>query len=115
MIVWDDPDAPHARDVTGTLTRDTTVRVLNFSGSGCLLESQRSFESGTIGTLRLLVGDQEISDAVQVVRCHRIQGAGALYHVGLDFVWASPPHARTLRHVLRYGGELARLLTTRTM
>jgi hypothetical protein len=110
MIEWDEHDVLPS-EVVGMLARDVAVRIVNFSGSGCLVESRCRVELGTIGTLRLMVGREEISDTVQIVRCQQIEGAGALRHVGLQFVWTSPPHPRTLRHVMRHGGEFACLLT----
>jgi hypothetical protein len=92
-------------ELLGVLRREFQVRLLNFSGSGCLLESQRSVEPGTIGTLRLLVGEDEYSDDVQIVRCQPIEG-GSSYHVGAEFVWAAPPHPRSLRRAMNSSGEL---------
>jgi PilZ domain len=94
-------------ELLGVLRRELQVRLLNFSGSGCLLESQRRVEPGTIGTLRLHLGEDEYSDDVRIVRCQPIEG-GSIYHVGAEFVWTAPPHPRSLRRVVnRSGAELA--------
>jgi PilZ domain len=95
----------------GMLRRELPVRLLNFSGSGCLMESERPVEPGTIGTLRLTMGSHEYVDDVRVVRCQAIEG-GSIYHLGVQFVWTAPPHARSLRRALSRGGdELSAVLT----
>jgi hypothetical protein len=94
-------------ELLGVLRRELEVRLLNFCGSGCLLESQRRVEPGTIGTLRLHLGEDEYSDDVRIVRCQPIEG-GSIYHVGAEFVWTAPPHARSLRRAVNLsGGQLA--------
>jgi PilZ domain len=98
---------PCSGELLGVLRRELQVQLLNFSGSGCLLESQRRVEPGTIGTLRLRLGEDEYSDDVRIVRCQVIEG-GSIYHVGAEFVWTAPPHPRSLRRAVnRSGGELA--------
>jgi hypothetical protein len=62
-------------------------------------------EPGTIGTLRLVVGEDEYSDDVRIVRCQPIEG-GSSYHVGAEFVWTTLPHPRSLRRAVNRGGEL---------
>lgn len=95
----------------GVLRREVQVRLLNLSGSGCLMESERRVEPGTIGSLRLMLGGDEYSDDVRIVRCQVIEG-GSNYHVGVEFVWAAPPHPRSLRRALSRGGDaLASRLT----
>jgi hypothetical protein len=91
--------APNAR--LGVLSRDIRVQVLNCSSAGCLLEADASLDVGTVASLRLVVGGQEFSDDVQVVRCRAIAGAGSLHHIGARLLWTCPPGERTLRHALR--------------
>jgi PilZ domain len=95
----------YSGELLGVLRRELTVRLLNFSGSGCLLESERRVEPGTIGTLRLVVGEDEYSDDVRIVRCQPIEG-GSSYHVGAEFVWTTPPHPRSLRRAVSRGGQI---------
>ncbi len=83
------------------LARDLQVRVLSVSGSGCLIESPRRIEVGLVGRLWLRFGFEEYEDDIHVVRCQAIEGAGALYHVGLRFVW-SPRHAGSIRHAVAH-------------
>ncbi|MGH7900015.1 MAG: PilZ domain-containing protein [Candidatus Binatia bacterium] len=88
----------------GVLRREVQVRLLNLSGSGCLMESERRVEPGTIGRLRIMLGGDEYADDVRIVRCQAIEG-GSIYHVGVEFVWTAPPHPRSLRRALSRGGD----------
>lgn len=81
----------------GVLENDIEVRLLNVSGSGCLVESMRPLP---IGSTAVLSVDSEyglLLDEVQVVRCELLQGAGNRYSVGLHFLWVTMPEAQTLR------------------
>lgn len=90
---------PNPCDYTGVLTRDLQVRVVDISGAGCLIESQRRLEPGTIGRLRLTFGDDEYAEHVEVVRCQRLDGR-CVYHVGVRFIWMSPCRAGSIREAL---------------
>jgi hypothetical protein len=92
-------DILHADDLIGVLARDIDVRLLNVSASGCLVESQYRLESGTAATLRLQMDDEEYCDDVLVTRCHEVQGAGSTFHLGVEFLWTTPPGSRSLRRV----------------
>ena len=106
----------HLIDDSGVLTRDLRAFVINVSKSGCLIESPRRLAVGTIGSLRLQIGNQEYLDDVEVVRCQPIQGSSKC-HVGVRFLWTTARHGRSIRHaVTRYGAELAGVPnTTRVM
>lgn len=91
-----------AVDALGVIHRHVTVRLVNISGSGCLLESQSPLEPGTVGTLSMAVDGNEFSDLVRIARCREIVGAGGLYHVGVQFLWEDTPGLRALR---RLGAE----------
>lgn len=69
-----------------TIGRDLSVRVLNVSTSGCLIESHISVPPGVTGRLRLTLEGREFAEDVRVVRCVRIAGAGPLHHLGLEFL-----------------------------
>ena len=84
----------------GILTRDVHVRILNYSRSGCLLESSARIEPGTIGSLRFVIDGSEFIDDVQVVRCQPVEGASARYRVGAQFLWTVAPGKGTLRGAL---------------
>jgi hypothetical protein len=94
-------------DVMGVLARDVDVRLLNVSASGCLIESRRRIESGTTAALRLLVDGDEYVDDVIVSRCSEVQGAGARYHVGVEYLWTTAPGARSLRRMAMRLQQLA--------
>ena len=84
----------------GIATRDVSVRVLNCSASGCLLETNAYLDPGAIASLRITVGADEFEDDVQVMRCQAVEGAGALFRVGVRFLWSGSPERRALRHVV---------------
>ena len=83
----------------GTATSDISVTVINCSASGCLLLASSPLTVGLTGSLRLVVGGVEATDAIEVVRCQRIEGA-ASYHIGARFLWTAPPRVDSIRHVL---------------
>ena len=85
----------------GVLSKDFRLHLLNCSSSGCLLETTSQIEIGTIGTLRLTLDGDDYNEEVQVVRCHKIAGAGSVYHVGAKFLWTAVPAAGSLRRAMR--------------
>ena len=64
----------HGTDRVGVLIRDFPVRILNYSSSGCLVETATRIESGTIGSLRFMIDGDECVDDVQVVRFMNMTG-----------------------------------------
>ena len=84
----------------GVLTRVCHMRVLNCSVSGCLLETDRRFDIGSIASIRVVIDGRELLDDVQIVRCQPIAGAGSIYHIGAEFLWTSPPGVRSIRAAL---------------
>ena len=78
------------------LEKETTVRVLNCSTSGCLLEMAIPMDHGTIAALRLPWQAQQFADDIQIVRCQPIEG-GSRYHVGAAFLWTTPPRQGSFR------------------
>lgn len=103
---------PSPHNALGVLSRELHVRVLNCSSSGCLLETSAQLPVGTVGSLSLQIGSTELLDDVRVVRCQPIAGSGALFHVGLEFLWTAVPGARSLRLAMQAapvqsdGGEI---------
>jgi hypothetical protein len=91
----------------GSLAKEVRVRVLNCSGSGCLLESDAPIPVGAVAKLRIAFGGHEFDDTVRVVRCQLLVGTGNIYHVGTQFLATTPPYAGTLRYLMRR--ELNRL------
>ena len=88
-------------DLFGVLGRDVPVRLLDISGSGCLLESRGRLEHGTTGGVRLGRKREPYRDDVRVTRCQALEGAGSVYLVGAEFLWTSHPGKRSLRRVIR--------------
>ena len=82
------------------VARDFQARILNYSPSGCLLETNSPLEVGTVGTVRFVIDGRELADHVQVVRCQAIEGAGSLFQVGARFLWTVAPSRDSLRFML---------------
>ena len=88
------------QDVIGVLGKELSVRLLNGSPSGCLLETNARLEVETIASLRIAFNGDEFVDDVRVVRCQQIEGAGSLFHVGAQFLWTATPHVHSLRQIM---------------
>jgi PilZ domain-containing protein len=89
------------------LMRDLAMRVIDISASGCLIESRRRVEVGTVGRLRLKFGSDECADDVEVVRCERVEDARSLFHVGVRFLWTTPREVGSIRHaVIHHANDL---------
>jgi hypothetical protein len=82
------------------LMRDFVMLVLDISDSGCLIESQRRLEVGTVGNLRLRFGTHEYHDDVEVVRCDIVEGARTVYHVSVRFLWTAPRREGSIPHAV---------------
>ena len=89
------------RDEVAALTTDIQIRVLNVSGAGCLVEARRALEIGSVATLRIRFAGGDFEDTVQIVRCQEITGAGAVFHLGANFLTTTPPSIESLRYVMR--------------
>jgi hypothetical protein len=87
------------------LTSELRVRVLNCSAAGCLVETTRRIPIGMVATLRVSMSGRQFSDTVRVVRCQMLQGAGGVYHVGMEFLSIAPPYAGSMRHMVRHECE----------
>jgi hypothetical protein len=99
-----------------TLTRELSVRIIDVSAFGCLVETRRRMEVGTIGTLQLRLGGQECTDDFEVVRCEAVQGVRNVYHVGVRLLWTRPRKAGSIRYaVASLQAEWDRSDTTRVM
>jgi hypothetical protein len=87
-----------SNDLVAVLGREIPVRLLNFSGSGCLVATSTSVHEGAMATVRLDIGGIEYTDHVRVVRCTRAEGASE-YHLGLEFLWTTAPDERSMRRL----------------
>jgi hypothetical protein len=101
-----------AESMLGVLGRELTVRVLNGSPSGCLLETNARLEVGTVASVRITMNGVEFVDDIQVVRCQQVGGAGSVFHIGAQFLWTATPHQHSLRQVLRRAVVPQRLAPT---
>jgi hypothetical protein len=88
----------------GLLGRDLSVRLLDISRSGCLLECSAAVPAGTLATLSVAFDGVRYLDHVRIARCQRVNGAGSRHHVGVEFLWLSAPAPQSLR---RFAGEIA--------
>ena len=93
-----------SQSALGVLARDMSVRLLEISRGGCLLESSCSVPVGTLGALSIEVDGKEYVDQVRVVRCQLVPGAGNTHRVGAEFLSLHLPGDRSLR---RYATELS--------
>ena len=96
MIAISDAASPEM----AVIARDLQARILNYSPSGCLLETNARIDVGTVGTLRFLMDGREFADHVQIVRCQPIEGAGSLFQVGVRFLLTTAGGEGTLRQAL---------------
>lgn len=96
-------DARHKtqRHEIASLTTDICVRVLNVSAAGCLIETRRALDVGTVATLRVNLAGSDFEDTVQIVRCQEITGAGTTFHLGATFLTTSAPSLESLRFLFR--------------
>ena len=99
-------DAPNGFNAMATpapdamLARNVPMRLLDIGRTGCLLESHQRVENGTLGELRLQVGDETFVDDVRVTRCVLVEGSGALYRVGAEFVQTRRPGEHSIRRAM---------------
>jgi len=101
---------------SGVLTRQLRARVINVSGSGCLIECDQRLDVGTVASLRLEIGTHQYLEDVEVVRCQPIQGS-SVCHVGVRFLKSTARHKRSIRYAIAlYGAGLAGVpITTSVM
>ena len=83
--------------MVAVLGRAVSVRLLQISRSGCLLECSHAIATGTVATLSLDIDGRRYSDEIRVCRSQRVSGAGERYEVGVEFLWLDPPLERSLR------------------
>jgi hypothetical protein len=84
-------------ELVGVLRRQLPARVLNFSVSGCLLETSMNLDPGSTCELLVTLADRVLVDDIKVTRCVELQGAGSKYRVGAQFLWTSNPGPQSLR------------------
>jgi PilZ domain len=82
------------------LTRELLARVIDVSASGCMIETRRRLEVGTIGRLRVKLCGEECEDDVEVTRCDAVEGPVTSYHVGVRLLWTTPRRPGSIRHAV---------------
>jgi hypothetical protein len=81
----------------GVILTNAPLRAIEISRTGCLLESSRQIEPGTAGKLRLEIEGRTYSEEVRVTRCQRLEGAGPIYRLGVEFLLTRRPSSSSLR------------------
>ena len=89
-----------AHDVVAVLGRDVSVRLVDISNSGCLIQSATRLAEGTTGTLRLTFDGVDYVDDVRIVRCQAPTVGDSWFRLGAQFLWTTHPGERSLRRVL---------------
>ncbi len=89
-----------AHDVMAVLGRDVAVRLIDISGSGCLLQTETRLAEGTTGTLKLSYGGVDYADDVRIMRCQAPNGGDSWYRLGAQFLWTATPGEHSLRRVV---------------
>ena len=89
-----------AHDVVAVLGRDVSVRLVDISNSGCLIQSETRLAEGTTGTLRLTFDGVDYVDDVRIVRCQAPTVGDSWFRLGAQFLWTTHPSERSLRRVL---------------
>lgn len=73
-----------------------SVRVLDISVSGVLLQSSRAVQVGERGALRLSLGGQPFTADVEVQRVTAPSGSSTGYRLALAFVTVTPEHSQLI-------------------
>jgi hypothetical protein len=91
-----------AADLVAVLGREVSVRLLDISASGCLLESASRIMLGATGSLIVTFDGNEYADDVRIMRCRLSEGGSGGYQLGAEFLWTNAPHDRSLRRVIAH-------------
>jgi PilZ domain-containing protein len=91
-----------ANDLVAVLGREVSVRLLDISASGCLLESSSRLVLGTTGSLLVRFEGKDYVDDVRIMRCRQFEGSSGAYQIGAEFLWTKTPHERSLRRVVTH-------------
>ena len=87
-------------DVVAVVGRKVSVRLIDLSNSGCLLQSATGLLEGTIASLRVSYEQDYYVDDVRVMRCQAPANGDNWFRIGVQFLWTSHPHARSLRRLV---------------
>jgi c-di-GMP-binding flagellar brake protein YcgR len=89
-----------ANDLVAVLGREVSVRLLDISASGCLLESASRLVLGTTGSLLVSFEAKDYVDDVRIMRCRECEGSNGAYQIGAEFLWTNTPHEHSLRRIV---------------
>jgi hypothetical protein len=87
-------------ELVGVLTREVATRLVEISRGGCLLESGRRIEEGTVATLKIEVRGHTYTGQVRATRCVAVAGSGSSYLIGIEFLQTTVADGMSIRSVL---------------
>ena len=87
---------------SATLTARAVVVIVDVSRGGCLLETSRPFDPGTVGTLQLRVDGRDYVEDFRVARCTALSGRGATFRIGVEFLRTRRETELSLRHAVAH-------------
>lgn len=90
-----------SRDGFGMLVWTLPVRLVDVSRAGCRVEVDRHLAAGTNGQLELEMDGVHHLDDIRVCRCQRREGAGRVYHLGVELLRTRRLSPRSLRLAMR--------------
>jgi hypothetical protein len=88
-----------AKDLLAVLGRTVTVRLVNVSGSGCLLESDSHVADGTTASLTVVFDGRKYIEDIRITRCSSRAGSFG-YELGAEFLWTTKPGPDSLRRLV---------------
>jgi hypothetical protein len=86
-------------DLVAVLGRTVNVRLVNISGSGCLLECDNAVAAGTTGCLTVLFEGSKYVEDIRITRCSEHRGASG-HQLGAEFLWTTTPPPDSLRRLI---------------
>jgi hypothetical protein len=88
-------------DLITVVNRHISVRVLDVSATGCLLERDCEVPVGTVGALSLEANGKGYTDPIRVTRSQAVPGGGERHLLGAEFVWLTLPDPHSVRRLAR--------------
>jgi hypothetical protein len=77
-----------------------SVRILDISVAGVLLQSNREMTIGQRGALRLAISGQDLTTEVAVTRVSSATGADSGYRIGASFTSMAPEHRQIIERLI---------------
>jgi hypothetical protein len=85
---------------TATLIAQVPVVIVDVSRCGCLIESTKPLEAGTVGTLQLTLDGRDYVEDFRVARCTAVSGRGSSFRIGVEFLRTRRETDVSLRHAV---------------